>query len=97
MVVSEIMDRLSPNIAPPITAPRTTIMFRPPFSATPTAMGVMAEMVPMEVPVAVPMKAAMTNRPAARNWTGTRLRPRLTVASRPPISAATVANAPARM
>ena len=33
----------------------------------------------------------------ARNWTGTRLRPRLTVASRPPISAATVANAPARM
>ena len=97
MVVSEIMDRLSPNMAPPTTAPMTTVRDRPPFSAMPTAMGMTAETVPMEEPVAVPIKAEMTNRPAARNCTGTRDRPRFTVDSRPPILAATCAKAPARI
>ena len=97
MVVSEIMDRLSPNMAPPTTAPMTTVRDRPPFSAMPTAMGMTAVTVPMELPVAVPMKAEMTNRPAARNSTGTSDRPRFTVDSRPPMAAATLANAPARM
>ena len=97
MVVSEIMDRLSPNMAPPTTAPITTVRDNPPFSAMPTAMGITAETVPMEEPVAVPIKAEITNRPAARNCTGTRERPRFTVDSRPPILAATLAKAPARM
>ena len=55
----------------------------------------MALMVPMEVPVAVPIKAEMMNTPAARNCTGIRERPRLTVASRPPMAAATPEKAPA--
>ena len=58
-------------------------------------MGTMALMVPMEVPVAVPIKAEMMKTPAAKNCTGTRERPRFTVASRPPIEAATLEKAPA--
>ena len=64
---------------------------------TAEAMGITAVTVPMEEPVAVPIKAEMTNRPAARNSTGTRDRPRFTVDSRPPMTAATLAKAPARM
>ena len=97
MVVSEIMDRLSPNMAPPTQAPRNSGRLRPDLSATPTAMGTMALMVPMEVPVAVPMNAEITNTPAARKWTGMTLRPRFTVASTPPMALATVEKAPARM
>ena len=97
MVVSEIMERLSPNMPPPTTAAITTLGERLPFSATPMAMGMSAEIVPMEVPVAVPKKAAMTNMPAASREGGTRDRPRLTVASLAPISPATVAKAPASM
>ena len=65
------------------------------MSATPTAMGTMALMVPIEVPVAVPIKAEMMNTPAVRNCTGIRESPRLTVASRPPMEAATLEKAPA--
>ena len=60
-------------------------------------MGMMAATVPMEVPVAVPMKAEMRKTPAVRNWGGMRLMPRFTVASRPPMAAATAEKAPARM
>ena len=60
-------------------------------------MGTRAEIVPMEVPVAVPKKAAITNRPAASRDGGTSERPRLMVASFAPMEAATLANAPARM
>ena len=95
MVVSEIMERLSPNIAPPTQAPRKRGMLKPPLSATPTAIGTIAEMVPIDVPVAVPMNAEMMNTPAARKCTGIIESPRFMVASRPPISPATVENAPA--
>ena len=97
MVVSEIIERLSPNIPPPTTAAMTMVVERFPFSATPMAMGIRAEMVPMEVPVAVPKKAAITKRPAASRAGGTRARPRLTVASLAPMLPATLANAPASM
>ena len=97
MVVSEIMDRLSPNMAPPTTAPMTTVRDRPPFSAIPTAMGITADTVPMEEPVAVPIKAEIRNTPAVRNWAGTRLTPRFTVASLPPMAAATPEKAPDRI
>ena len=97
MVVSEIIERLSPNMAPPTQAPRNRGRLNPPFSATPTAIGTMALMVPMEVPVAVPMNAEITNTPAARKCTGMTLRPRFTVASTPPMALATVEKAPARM
>ena len=95
MVVSEIMERLSPNMAPPTQAPTIMGTLSPPLSARPTAMGTMALMVPMEVPVAVPIKAEIINTPAARKWTGIKDRPRFTVESRPPMAAATPENAPA--
>ena len=67
MVVSEIMERLSPNIAPPTTAATVIGRLKLPFAATPAAIGMTAEIVPMEVPVAVPMNAEMMKRPAQRN------------------------------
>ena len=96
MVVSEMKDRLSPNIAPPTTAPSSMTMFKLAFSATPTAMGVMAAMVPMEGPQAVDISMAMINTPPSRNWVGTRDNPRFTTASRPPMTLATEENAPDR-
>lgn len=69
-------------------------MSSPPFWATPTAMGVMAAMVPMEVPQAVLMSMAMTKQPATKNCVGTRERPRFTTASRPPMAVATAEKAP---
>ena len=95
MVVSEIMERLSPNMAPPIQAPTIRGMESPPLSARPTAIGTIAPMVPMEVPVAVPMKAEIMNMPAVRYCGAMTERPRLTVASRPPMAPATAENAPA--
>ena len=69
----------------------------PLFTATPAAIGTMDATVPIEVPVAVPIKADIINMPTVRNCTGIRLIPRLTTESRPPIAAATAENAPARI
>ena len=95
MVVSEIMDRLSPNMAPPRTVLIARARFKPALSATATAMGPTAEMVPMEVPMAVAINAEIRNRPANINWVGTRLRPRFAVACTPPMAFATPEKAPA--
>ena len=97
MVVSEIIERLSPNMAPPAQAPSIMGTLRPLSLARPTAMGTRAVMVPTEVPVAVPRKAAITNTPAVSSCTGMMDRPRFTVASTPPMVLATVEKAPARM
>ena len=96
MVVSEMMERLSPNMAPPTTDPSRIIISRPPFCATPTAIGVIAAMVPIEVPQAVLMSIAMMKQPATRNCVGTKDRPRFTTASRPPMAVATAENEPDR-
>ena len=64
MVVSEMKDRLSPNMAPPITAPMHRGREKPATWATATAMGVMRVMVPTEVPMAVDTKQAATNSTA---------------------------------
>ena len=65
IVVSEITERLSPNIEPPITAANIRGIGTPLFSASPTAIGVIATIEPTEVPVAVEIKAAIINKPAA--------------------------------
>lgn len=65
MVVSEIMDRLSPNIDPPMAAPTTRVVFRPPALASPSAIGVTAVTVPTEVPVDMEINADITKMPAA--------------------------------
>ena len=73
LVVSEIKDRLSPNIAPPTTVPTHSAVSKPVACATSTAMGVMRVMVPTEVPIARETKHATINSTATENWGGTTL------------------------
>ena len=97
IVVSEITDRLSPNIAPPTRAPRTSGSGRLPFVATPTAIGPTAEIVPTEVPVEIEMKQLIKKIPAVTNCTGIRESAKFTTESTPPEDLETVAKAPANM
>ncbi len=89
------MDRLSPNMAPPTTAPMSSAASMPVWAATPAAMGPTAAMVPMEVPMAVATKDEMTNSPGSTSRCGTNDSPRFTVDSTPPMSEATEAKPPA--
>ena len=95
MVVSEIMDRLSPNMAPPITAPAQTAMHTPALSLIPTAMGAMAAMVPMEVPMDTEIKQLITKSPATATLGGMMDSPRLTVLSTPPAISTALEKPPA--
>ena len=70
MVVSEINERLSPNIAPPMTEPMHSGRLKPDAFATATAIGTISVMVPQEVPMAVETKQATTNRTATANCAG---------------------------
>ena len=70
MVVSEIKERLSTNMAPPITAPTHRGTPKPEAEATLTAMGVMRVMVPTLVPMAVETKQDTTNSTATANRAG---------------------------
>ena len=64
MVVSEIKERLSPNIAPPMTEPTHRGREKPDTLETATAMGVIRVIVPTEVPMAVDTKQEATNSTA---------------------------------
>ncbi len=97
MVVSEMKERLSPNMAPLTTTPSIIATGRPVFAAMPTATGERATMVPTEVPTEIEMKQAARKMPAARRFSGRMAIARLTVASTAPISLAVWAKAPARM
>ena len=55
-MVSEIKERLSPNIAPPITEATHNGRLNPEDSDTATAIGVIRVIVPTEVPIAVETK-----------------------------------------
>lgn len=55
IVVSEIIDKLSPNIAPPTQAATIKASETPLLTAIPAAIGTIDAMVPMDVPVAVPL------------------------------------------
>ena len=70
MVVSEIKERLSPNIPPPSTAATHMAGEKPEAPATERAMGVMRVMVPTEVPMARETKQLTTKRTATANWGG---------------------------
>ena len=89
------MDRLSPNMAPLMTTPRSKASGMSVCSPTPTAMGAMAATVPMLVPIAVEMNAPMRNRPGRIMDGGSSESPKLTVAFTPPMAEATDANPPA--
>ena len=58
-------------------------------------MGATAAMVPIEVPIAVAIKAAMTKNPGNNRFDGINDKPSATVASTPPVALATAAKAPA--
>ena len=70
MVVSEIKERLSPNMAPPMTAPTHSGTPKPDTPATAAAMGVRRVMVPTLVPMAVDTKQATMNSTATANRVG---------------------------
>ena len=97
IVVSEITDKLSPNIAPPTSAPRTRGSDRLPFVATPTAIGPTAEIVPTEVPVEIDIKQLIKKIPAVIYCTGISESAKFTTESTPPEALETVAKAPANM
>src|SRR5690606_33488367 len=84
MVVSEITERLSPNIAPPKTVPATSGRSKPDASEMPMAMGTIVEMVPIEVPMEKDTKHEIKNRPGKSKRSGKMKMPRLTAASTEP-------------
>ena len=70
IVVSDINDKLSPNIAPPITDPTHNGTENPDTPATATAIGTINVIVPTDVPIAVDTKQATTNNTATANLAG---------------------------
>lgn len=66
MVVSDIKERLSPNIAPPITEPIQSGRPKPDASDTAAAIGTISVMVPTDVPIAIDTKHATTKAPSLR-------------------------------
>ena len=95
IVVSEIMDRLSPNMAPHTTAPRQIAVPRPVSCAMPIPIGAMAVMVPTEVPMETEIKQPMIKRPVTAIDGGIIESPRLTVLSTPPAALMVPEKAPA--
>ena len=70
MVVSEMNDRLSPNMAPPITEATHKGRLNPEAADTATAMGVMSVMVPTDVPMESDTKQLTTNSTATEYSAG---------------------------
>ena len=97
MVVSDMNDRLSPNMAPLTTTPSIRASGIPVLSAIPTATGAKATIVPTDVPTEMDMKQAAKKIPAANRLPGRMDIARFTVASTAPIALAVCAKAPARM
>jgi hypothetical protein len=71
MVVSEIIERLSPNIEPPSKAPEISGNEAPLLSANVTAIGPKATIAPTEVPVAVDRNPAIPGENRHINSTNT--------------------------
>ena len=96
MVVSEIMERLSPNIAPHTTAPIHTAIGKPVFSLMPTAIGASAAIVPIEVPIDTDIKQPIINNPTTAILEGRIDKPKFTVLSAPPAAVTAPENPPAQ-
>ena len=95
MVVSEIKERLSPNMAPPTT--EATVSGRPKsaFCATEVAMGTSTVMVPTLVPMDMEIRQAMRKRPGMAKVPGIKFSSRWAVLSTPPAALAIPLKAPA--
>ena len=70
MVVSEINDKLSPNIAPPTTEPMQSGIAKFVLLPSATAIGVISVMVPTEVPIATETNALTTKSTNTENLAG---------------------------
>ncbi len=95
MVVSEIKDRLSPNIAPPTTVPTQNGSESPPFAATAQAIGARTVIVPTLVPIAMEIRQAIRNSPGMAKLPGMIFSSIFAVLDAPPASLAMPLNAPA--
>ena len=72
IVVSEIKERLSPNIAPPITDATQNASSNPDAAETADAIGTRSVIVPTDVPIATETKQATTNNTATAYLAGIR-------------------------
>ena len=95
IVVSEIIDKLSPNMAPQITAPTQSASGIDAVSLIPTAIGVKATTVPTEVPIEIEIKQAMIKIPTTAMFAGRILSPKFTALVAPPAAVTDPENAPA--
>src|SRR5699024_2959035 len=91
-VVSDIIDKLSPNIAPPTTVAIDKAIEISVDSEIPTPTGANAATVPMDVPIATEIKAPTMNKPASKNRGGINDKPRLTVELTAPLASAVSRN-----
>ena len=96
MVVSEIKERLSPNMAPPTTVPAHIGRDSPPLSAAARAIGAKTVMVPTLVPMAMEIRQAMIKSPITANFGGIMLNSILAVLCAPPAAEAIPLKAPDR-
>ena len=95
IVVSEMKERLSPNIEPPITAPTQSGRLRSAPRATFIATGTITEIVPHDVPIAIETIHAITNSPTIAKSAGMIESSRFAALVAPPAPCATPLNAPA--
>lgn len=70
IVVSEMKERLSPNMDPPMTEATQSVSEKPEVSATAAAIGTRSVIVPTEVPMAVETKQATTKSTATAYFAG---------------------------
>lgn len=63
IIVSDIIDKLSPNIAPHTTAPKTSATYILILPATATPIGPIAAIVTTDVPIDIDIKHPITNNP----------------------------------
>ncbi|BDG75540.1 hypothetical protein wNi1_00900 [Wolbachia pipientis] len=95
IVVSDIIERLLPNIDPPITAPTPTAQSKAPFCAKLTAIGVISAITPIDVPIALEIKVESKNIPGSNNLAGRNRIVKLVITFILPSDSVTVENAPA--
>ena len=88
---------MSPNIAPPTTAPTISGKAILVLSAIPIAIGTIAAIVPIDVPKDIAINDDIINIPATNIFLGNIVNPKFTVDSTAPIFLATSAKAPANI
>ncbi len=94
-VVSEMMDKLSPNIAPPKRDALNMAKEASVVSAKPITTAPKATIAPTEVPVEMAKKAVIINTPAYNQCIEIYSNPKFTIASTLPVALQTIVKAPA--